>query len=91
MLNRRSAVTFDLSLMLLLVEINLVTEEQSRKGYLLSARDTDHVEMILALLIEVVALHMGTPIVQVGVPGPEGSILGGGICLARFLALNKQF
>ena len=88
---RGSIVAFDLSLLLLLTEINPVAEKQSRKRYALRICGTGRIQIILALPIEVVALYVGTSIIQDGIPGLDGSIPGGGICLAIFLTLNKRF
>ena len=84
-------VAFYLSFVLLPAEVNPISEEQGRKGDAFVARGSGRVEIILTLLTKIIALHMQAPIVKVGVPGLEGSIPGGGVCLAMFLALEKQF
>lgn len=53
-----SIVAFDLNLVLLLVEIDFVIEEQSRKGNVFRIYGTSHIKMILALLTEVIALYI---------------------------------
>lgn len=55
---RGGTIAFDLSLVLLLAEINLIAKEQSCKRNALRTYGTSHVEMILALLIKVIALYL---------------------------------
>ena len=84
-------VIFNLSFVLLPAEVNPVLEEQSRKGDMFVTCGSGYVEMILTLTTKIIALHVRAPIVKIGVPGLEGSILGDGVCLAMFLALDKRF
>ena len=84
-------VAFHLSFVLLPAEVNPISEERGRKRDAFVARGSGRVKMILTLLTKIIALHMRAPIVKVGVPGLESSIPGGGVCLAMFLALDKQF
>ena len=84
-------VAFHLSFVLLLAEVNPISKERGRKGDAFMARGSGRVEMILTLSTEIIALHMRAAIVKVGVPGLKGFIPGGGVCLAMFLALDKQF
>ena len=86
-----SIVTFNLSFVLLQAEINPVLEERGCKRDAFMAHGSGCVEMILILSKEIIAFYMQAPIVKVGVPSLKGSIPGGGVCLAMFLALNKQF
>lgn len=62
-------ITFNLSFVLLLTEIDLIPEKQSYKRDALVAWSTNCVKIIHALLIEVIPLHIQAPIEQVGVPG----------------------
>ena len=82
-------VTFHLSFVLLPAEVNPISKERVRKRDAFVAHGFGHIKMILIMLTEIIALHMQASIVKVGVPGLEGSIPGGGICLAMFLALDK--
>lgn len=86
-----STVAFDLGLMLLPAEINLVAEEHSCKEYMLSTSGISRVKVIFVLLIKVIALYMNTSVIQVGILGIEGFISGCKVYLAIFLALDKQF
>ena len=88
---RDGIVAFNLSFVLLPAEVNPISEERGREGDAFVARGSGRVEMILTLSTERIALHVRAPIVKVGVPGLEGSIPGGGVCLAMFLALDKRF
>ena len=88
---RDGIVAFNLSFVLLPAEVNPISEQQGREGDAFVARDSGRIKMILTLSPEIVALHMQAPIVKVGVPGFEGSITGGRVCLAIFLALDQQF
>lgn len=56
-------VALNLGLVLLPAEVNPIPEERGREGNTLGPRGTGRVEMVLTLLTEVVALHMGTTIV----------------------------
>ena len=78
--------------MLLPSKIDLITEEWGRKRYAFRPRGTGHLEIILALPTEIIALHMQVPIVEVGVPGLKWPIAGRGVRskLSMFLASNEQ-
>ena len=84
-------VAFNQSFVLLLAELNPILEEQGRKRDTFVARSSNRVEIILTLSTEIIALHMQALIVKVRVPDLKSSILGSGVCLAIFLALDKQF
>lgn len=84
-------IAFDLSLVLLLVEIDFVAEKRSYKKHVFKAYGTNHVEMIFVLLIEVVILYICTLVVQIRVLSFEKSILKSEVCLAILIVLNKQF
>lgn len=56
-------VRFNFGLMLLPVEVHFILKEQDCKKYVLGARGTGHVEMVLALLTKVVILYIGATIV----------------------------
>lgn len=88
---RDSIVAFKLSLVLLLAEVNLISEKQGRKKNTLGAHGTGHVEIVLILSIKVIALYIRATIIQVKVPGLKSPIPGFGVCFAMFLALNNQF
>lgn len=53
-----TTIIFDLSLILLLVEIDPFTEKHSSKEYAFKTCGIACIEIILALLIEVVVFHM---------------------------------
>ena len=84
-------VAFNLSFVLLSAKVNPILEEQGRKENAFVARGSGRIEMILILSTEIIALYMQVLIVKVGVLGLKGSISGGRVCLAMFLALDKQF
>ena len=84
-------VALNLGLVLLPAEVDPIPKKRGRKENTLGPRGTGRVEMVFALLTEIVALYMQVSIILVGVTGFESSLPGGGVCLAMFLALNKQF
>lgn len=86
-------VTFNLSLLLLLVEVDSISEKQGRKRDALETRGIAHIEMVLALSIEVVPLYIRASIVQVGISGLQWLVLSYRVCLklTMLLASNKQF
>ena len=88
---RNSIVAFNPSFVLLPAEVNPISDEQDRERDAFVAYDSSYVKMIFTLLIEIIALYIQALIVKVGVLGLEGSIPGGKVCLAMFLALDKQF
>ena len=88
---RNNIVAFNVNFVLLLIEVNPILEEQSRKGDMFVACGSGCIKMILTLLTETIALYMRAPIVKVEVPSLEGFIPRGGVCLAIFLAIDKQF
>lgn len=55
---RGSTVLFNLGLMLLLAEIDLVAKKRSCKGHVLRDRGIGYVKIILALPTEIIVLHM---------------------------------
>lgn len=77
--------------MLLPAKIDPILEKQSRKEDALVARSIGHIKIILALIIEVVAFHVGATIVQIGIPGLKSPFPKCKICFVMFLAFNKQF
>lgn len=88
---RNSNIIFNLSLILLLAEIDLISEEQSYKGDILGVYNTRHIKIVFVLSTKIVALHIGAIIVQIGVPDLKIPILKYVICFAIFVAFNKQF
>ena len=88
---RDGTVIFNLGLVLLPAEVDLVPEERGREGDTLVARGSGRVEIVPTLSTEVVALHVQAPIVQVGVPGLEGSFSSNGVRSAMLLTSNKRF
>ena len=84
-------VAFNLSFVLLPVEVNPISEEQRREEDAFVARGSGRIKMILTLSTEIIALHMRACIVKVGVLSLKGSIPGGKVCWAMFLALDKRF
>lgn len=78
--------------MLLLTKGNLILDKQSHKKDALIACDTSYVKMVLKLITKVVVLHtMQASIIQIGVSNLKGFSLRCKVCLAIFLALEKQF
>ena len=84
-------VTFNLSFVLLPVEVNPVSEKRGCKGDAFVACSFSRIKMVLILLTEIIALHMQAAIVKIGISGLKNSIPGGLVCLAMFLALDKRF
>lgn len=68
---RDSTITLNLRLVLILIKVDPISKEQNYKKNILETRGTGHIEMVLILLTEVVALYMGATIVQVEVPSPH--------------------
>lgn len=88
-----SIVAFHLSFVLLLVEVDSITGEQSRKRDAFGARGTGRIKMVFTVLTEVVTLHVQVPIVEIRVFGLERAIARCKVCLQliMFLALDKRF
>lgn len=86
---RDDTIAFNLDLLLLPTKVDFILEERDCKKNVLRAYSISCVEMIFALLAEIVVLHIGATIVQIRVLGLKSSILGGGICFAMFLTHNK--
>lgn len=57
---KSSIVVFDLGFVLLPAEINLIAEKQSYQGYALKVYNTNHVKIILAFLIKVLAFYISS-------------------------------
>ena len=71
---RDGIVTFNLSFVLLPVEVNPISEERGCEGDAFVARGSGRVKIILTLSTEIITLHVQAPIVKVGVPGLKSSI-----------------
>ena len=67
-------VAFNLSFVLLLMEVNPVFKKQGREGDAFIARSSSHIKMILTLFIKVIALYIRALIVKVGVLSLEWAI-----------------
>ena len=78
-------VAFNLSFVLLSVEVNLVSKEQGYKRDAFVACSSSR--------IKIIARHMQAPIVKIGISGFKKIIVGYGtyLKLAMFLAFNEQF
>lgn len=88
---RNGIVAFNLGFIVLPVEVDPILEKYSYKRDTLGARGTNHMKIVLALLIKVVVLNIWTTIIQFGIPGLGDFILGCGVCFLIFLDLNKKF
>lgn len=77
--------------MLLSAKVDLILKEQIYKENILVIYSTGHIKIIIILSIKVIVFYRQTLIVQVGVLGLKKFILGFEICLAIFLAFDKQF
>ena len=55
---RNAIVAFNLSFLLLLAEVNLVSKKQGQKGDAFVSCDSNHIKMIFTLLTEVIILYM---------------------------------
>ena len=75
--------------MLLPTEVNPISKKQGYKENKLRPCGIGHVEIVFALLTEVIAFHMKAIIIQVGVLGLESPILRYGVCFTIFLDFNK--
>lgn len=82
-------VTFNLSFVLLPMEVNLVLEKKNCKKDAFIAYNSGRVKIIFTLSIEVIALYIQAFIVQVKILSLENSILEGELFLAILLALDK--
>ena len=84
-------IAFNLRYMLLLVEVNPISEKQGHKRDVFIAHGFGHVEIILTLLTKIIALYMQAFIVKIEIASLGGAIAGCGTCLklAMFLAFNK--
>lgn len=71
---KNNIVAFNLGLMLLLPKINLIAEKKNCKMHVFISHDTSCIEMILALLTEVVTFYIYIFIIQVEVSSLGGSI-----------------
>lgn len=58
-----STVIFNLGLLLLPADVDLIPKEQGFKEDKLGTCDIGHIKMVLAMLIEVITLYMGAIIV----------------------------
>lgn len=67
---RDGIVIFNFGFMLLLAKVDFISKEQSYKRDALKTFNIDHIEIILALLIKVVILHIKAIMVQVKVLQP---------------------
>lgn len=81
----------NLSFVLFLAEVDLISEEQSCKGDMLVVCGTSRVQMIFILPAKVVTLYVWALIIEIVVICFKTFFLEGGICLAMFLALDDQF
>lgn len=72
---RNSIVAFDMSFVLLSIEIDYILEKQSCKKDALMFHSSGYVKMVFTLLIKVVALHIFTTIIIVRVSSLERAII----------------
>lgn len=86
-------IAFNLSLVLLLAEVNLILEKQSHKWDALVAYSIGYIKMILILSTKIITLHVWAFIIQIRVLGLKEEIAECKICLklAIILAFNEQF
>lgn len=73
-------VMFNLSFLLLSVKFNTILEKKSHQKDVIVACGIGHINIILALLIEIIALYIQAFIVQIRVAVHKKSISGCGIC-----------
>lgn len=71
------------------MEVDLILEKQSRKKDAFMIIGTSYVKVVLALLTEVIAIHILAFIIQVRALSYKKSISKSKVCLAMFLALKK--
>lgn len=86
---KSSTITFNLSFVLLSVEIDLIAKIQSCKRHTFRAYGNNRIKIIFVLPIKVITLYIQAFIVQVEVTSLENSIPEDKICLAILLTLNK--
>ena len=86
-------VAFKLYFVLLLVEINPISEKRGCKRDAFVTCGSSRVKIILILLTKVIALYRRAFIVKIRVSSLKKAIVGCNTCLkvAMFLAFNKQF
>lgn len=75
-----NTVAFDLGLILLLVEIDLISEEQIHRKHVLKACGISHVKIIFALSTKVVIFYMGISVIQIVIPALKSSIPRSKVC-----------
>lgn len=88
---RDGTIVFNLSLVLLLIEVNSILEEKDRKRYILGVCNISRIKMVLALSIKIVAPHVIVTIVPISILCLESPILEGRIYFTMFLAFKKIF
>ena len=90
---RDGILTSNQSFVLLLMEINLISEKQRCKRDMFVACSSSCVEITLILLTEIITLNTQAFIVKVKVLGLEQAIAKCNTCLklAKIPAFNKQF
>lgn len=88
---RGGIVAFNLSLMLLSAEVDLISKNQIRESIALGVYYIDYIQKVFVRLTKVITFYVRATIIQVGVLGLESLILECKICFAIFLAINKQF
>ena len=89
--NRRNGiVAFNLRFVLLLAEVNPISEKQGCKKDTFIVCGSGYVKIILTLLTEIIALHMQVFIVKIGIPDLDRAIARCGTCLKlpMFLTLD---
>lgn len=88
---KSNPVLLNLSFMLLPAKLDSISKKKIYKKDVLMACDTGFVEIIFTLLAEMITLYIWAFIIQVRVTDLKNPFLKGEICLAIFLALDKQF
>lgn len=73
---RNGIIVFKLSLVLLSVKVDLISEKQGCKKNTLGAHDTSYIEIVLILSTEVITLYIRATIIQVKVSGLKSPIFG---------------
>ena len=76
--------------MLVPTKADLTAKEQSYKQDAIGAKDTGGIDMILALLAEMVTFHIGLSIVEIGEPSLQVAFLAACEFWTTILTLEKQ-
>lgn len=88
---KNGTLAFNLSLVLLPAEVDLILQEWGRKRVAFRVYSIGYIKIILALSTEIVAFHIWDLIIQVKITVLEGSILRAKFAWSYFWSLATNF